>query len=107
MEAGVSGFSGGNIEVKKSGCKRGVRFAAKELTNPERILTSTVKVRGGELPLVSVKSGFPVPKYEMQKLIREMDALVIDAPVKAGAVLRSGVGANQVEIITTRTIDAL
>ena len=48
-----------NGEVKKvegNTCPRGEAYAKKELTNPTRIVTSTVKVKGGKLVRLSGES---------------------------------------------------
>ena len=45
----VTGVSGNT-------CKRGEIYARKEVTDPTRIVTSTVRVTGGDTPVVSVKT---------------------------------------------------
>lgn len=47
------------ISVTGNTCPRGDRYARQECTHPERMLTSTVKVEGGRLPVVPVKSASP------------------------------------------------
>ena len=44
------------VSVNGNTCKRGDDYARKELTDPRRIVTSTVPVAGGNLPVVSVKT---------------------------------------------------
>lgn len=46
------------LTVTGNTCKRGDSYARQECTRPERMLTSTVKVMGGRLPVVPVKSAF-------------------------------------------------
>ena len=43
------------ISVTGNSCKRGDVYARKEVTNPTRIVTSTVRVSGGDADMVSVK----------------------------------------------------
>ena len=43
------------ISVTGNTCKRGDIYARKEVTNPTRIVTSTVRVTGGDADMVSVK----------------------------------------------------
>ncbi|MDE7038087.1 MAG: DUF1667 domain-containing protein, partial [Lachnospiraceae bacterium] len=38
---------GAIVSIEGNTCKRGETYAGKELTNPTRIVTSTVKVTGG------------------------------------------------------------
>ena len=50
----VSMENGEVVSVTGNTCKRGDVYARKEVTHPTRIVTSTVKVSDGEIPMVSV-----------------------------------------------------
>ena len=43
-------------------CSRGAIYAKKEVTDPTRIVTSSVRVTGGTAPMVSVKTREDIPK---------------------------------------------
>ena len=60
-------------------CPKGIKYAEEEFINPLRILPTTVKVIGGELPLVSVKTEKAIPK----KLLLEAMAEIAEIEVKA------------------------
>lgn len=75
------------LSVKDNGCKRGVQYAAKELQNPTRTLTTTIKVEGGELPLVPVKTAGEVPKASLLQCMEVVRRASCKAPVKRGDVL--------------------
>ena len=51
-----------NKTVTGNTCKRGEIYGLNEVTNPVRVVTSTVKVNGGELPVVPVKTAGAIPK---------------------------------------------
>ena len=91
--------------TENNGCARGLEFAKKELTDPERMLTSTMRLDRGVLPLVSVRSDRPVKKNELRALIQQLDSMVVPAPVSSGQILVSGLGENKVNIMATRTIE--
>ena len=55
------------ISVSGNTCKRGDDYARKELTDPRRIVTSTVPVMGGNLPVVSVKTASDIPKGKIRE----------------------------------------
>jgi CxxC motif-containing protein len=95
---------GGAVRVANNGCSRGIEFAVKELSDPERTLTSTVKVLNGDLPLVSVRSDAPVKKAELVSLIHQLDTLTVEAPISSGQALVSGAGINNVTIIATMSV---
>ena len=45
------------IQVEGQGCKRGIEYAEKELSDPRRMVATTVVVRGGVHPLFAVRAG--------------------------------------------------
>ena len=48
--------------VTGNGCARGAMYGRTELTNPTRVVTSTVCVSGAELPRCPVKRIAPFPR---------------------------------------------
>jgi len=50
------------LKITGNSCKRGEEYGRKECINPTRIVTSTVVVVGGILPVVSVKTELDIPK---------------------------------------------
>lgn len=90
MEVEVETNSSGQkkvLSVKDNGCKRGEQYAAKEVQNPTRTLTTTIKVEGGELPLVPVKTAGEVPKASLLQCMEVVRRASCKAPVKRGDVL--------------------
>ena len=49
-------------EVEGNTCRKGEKYAEEECINPTRILTTTVKVKNGVLPVASVRSEYALPK---------------------------------------------
>jgi CxxC motif-containing protein len=97
----------GEIKVENNRCKQGAGFALKEIADPERTLTTTVRVQNGMLPLVSVRGDRPVKKDELKNLVRYIDMVKITAPVTSGQVILSDAGKNRVNIIATRNIETV
>jgi CxxC motif-containing protein len=97
---------GTNLHIKNNRCPRGIEFARTELSDPERTLTSTVRVVNGVLPLVSVRSDRAVKKTELKELIRRLDAVTVNAPVQSGQVIAREIGGNKVNIIATRGVES-
>ena len=75
------------LSVKDNGCKRGALYAQKEFQNPTRTLTTTIAVKGGQLPLVPVKTVGEVPKKMLFQCMEIIKRSVCKAPVKRGDVL--------------------
>ena len=92
------------VSVKGNTCKRGEQYANDECTNPVRMLTTTIKVSGGTLPVVPVKTSKPIPKGKMFDCMQVINNEVVDAPVKMGDVLICNVCDTGVDIIATNEV---
>lgn len=102
-----------NVEMDASGivrevngniCKRGDIYARKEVTNPTRIVTSTVHVLGGCMDMVSVKTTQDIPKNKIFECIKDLKEVYVHAPVHVGDVVLENVAGTGVDIIATKEI---
>ncbi len=75
-----------------------------ELTNPVRVLTTTVKVKGGELPMAPVKSEKPLPKGMLRECMEVISVFAAEAPVKMGDVLIKDILGTGVNIVATGNV---
>ena len=77
-----------NGELKVTGykCPRGREWAIQEVLNPKRVVITVLKVEGGDLPVVSVKTD-PLPKEEIPTLMRELARVRLRAPIEVGQVV--------------------
>ena len=74
----------GETKVEGAACKNGVAYGQTELTDPRRVLTTSVAVNGGVLPLVSVRSTAPIPRAALLPAVAALRDLSVDAPVHIG-----------------------
>jgi CxxC motif-containing protein/NADPH-dependent 2,4-dienoyl-CoA reductase/sulfur reductase-like enzyme len=74
-------------ELKGAMCGKGIEYAAQEILSPERTLTSSVKVLGGERPLVSVRTTGRIPKEQLAEAMEIIQTIEIVAPATAGQIL--------------------
>lgn len=88
-------------------CPRGADYVTKELTDPRRIVTSLVRVRGGELPVVSVKTAADIPKDKIADCIKVLKDIELNAPVRMGDVVAENVCGSGVNVIATREVAAV
>ena len=86
-------------DVKGNTCPRGDKYAREEVTNPTRVVTSIVKVEGGNLAAVSVKTKDVIPKGKIFD--------ILEAPVKIGDVIVPNVAGTGVDVIATKNIQAV
>lgn len=92
------------IELRGQACKRGVAFVREELTSPKRMLTTTVRVRGGVLPLVPVRSSESLPKETLLAVAARLREVVLEAPVREYQMVIKDVLSTGVDIITSRDL---
>jgi CxxC motif-containing protein len=95
------------LSVSGYGCKNGEEYAKNEFTAPVRIFTSTVKVTGGDLPLVPVKTKGAVPKSMLMECAKESCKIEVSAPVKIGDVIKSDLCGTGVDLVAARNIKQL
>lgn len=93
-------------EVTGNTCKRGKDYACKEVTNPTRIVTSTVSVTGSQTGAVAVscKTAQDIPKGKIFDVVVALKSVVAKAPVAIGDVLLANVAGTGVDIVATKDI---
>lgn len=94
-----------NDKVTGNFCKRGESYALKELTNPERMLTSTVEIESVDISRLSVVTSKPIPKDKMFDVMKEISKIKVNAPKKVGDVIISNVLNLGVDIISSRNVE--
>jgi CxxC motif-containing protein len=88
-------------------CKKGAVYAELECTNPTRIVTSTVPVRGGkDLRMVSVKTGSAIPKGKIVACLHSLKGIELEVPIKIGDVVIKNVCDTGIDIVATRNVSA-
>lgn len=101
----VSLQAGQVVRVEGNGCKRGLRYAEKEVTNPTRIVTTIVPIRGGREKMLSVKTRTDIPKVKVRDCVRALKQVTAEAPVRIGDVVLANVAETGVDVIATKSIE--
>lgn len=97
----------GNGEVTSvtgNTCPRGDAYARKEVTNPTRIVTSTVRVNGGSLPMVSCKTKEDIPKGKIFEVTEALKSVTLEAPVHIGDIVLKDVAGTGVDVVATKNV---
>ena len=92
------------VKVEGNTCPKGEAYGKKEVTNPTRIVTSTVRVSGGVLPVVSVKTASDIPNEKVMDCARTLKNVEIQAPVSIGDVVLEDICGTGVPMIATKNI---
>lgn len=92
----------GEILLSNAGCKRGKDYAVGEITDPRRMVASTVRIQGGLHPLMPVYTSKPFPKGLIFDLLDHIRAAEIHAPIKAGEVVIENALGTGIDILASR-----
>ena len=94
------------VEVKGNTCKKGDIYARKEVTNPTRNVTTTVRVSGGAAPMINVKTQSDIPKDKIFECVAALKGVTIQAPVAIGDVVLENVAGTGVNIVAAGAVEA-
>lgn len=94
----------GKVSVTGNTCPRGADYGRKEVTNPTRIVTSSVCVTGGTLAMVSCKTSSDIPKDKIFDVVRALKQVSVPAPVTIGQVLAADVAGTGADMIATKNV---
>lgn len=94
-----SGYS-----VNGAACKRGEVYGVKELSNPTRTVTSTVKIKGGILPRIPVRTDKEIPKNKIFDCMKIINEIELEVPIKCGQVLVENILGLNVNIISSKSV---
>ena len=92
------------LSVEGNQCPKGRDYVTRELTDPRRTVTSSIRILHGELPLASVRLTEAVPKDRIFDVMREIGRCELQAPVTIGQVaIRDVLGLGS-DVIITRNV---
>ena len=83
-------------KVTGNGCPRGAAYGEKELVNPTRVITSTVRV--------PVKTASDIPKGKIYDIMKELDKVTMKAPVAIGDVVIPNVLGLGVDVVACKKV---
>lgn len=92
------------VSITGNTCNRGKEYAQKEVTDPTRIVTSSVPVTGGCIPQVSVKTDRDIPKRDIFNVMKALKGVRIEAPVQIGDAVISNVAGTGADIVATKDV---
>ena len=87
------------------GCPLVVTKTDEELTNPKRVITSTVKLEKSYLNLLPVKTQDSIPKDMMFEIMEVLDNIKVSAPINVGDVIIENILNTGVNIVSAKTVE--
>lgn len=91
-------------KVSGNTCKRGEKYGVEELTNPTRVITSTVKIKKGLLNRLPVKTNGAIPKNLNFECMKILNSVEIESPVKVGDVIVENILGTGIDLVASRSM---
>jgi CxxC motif-containing protein len=93
------------VSVSGNICHLGVKYVEDEVTDPRRVVTSTVRVRGGSSPLAPVWTEQSIPKGMILRLADELRKVEMTAPVKCGDMVLEDVFGTGINVVASGEVE--
>jgi CxxC motif-containing protein len=94
------------VEIKP-GCKRGHEYAERELTDPRRMVATTVRVKHGRHSLLPVYTAAPFPKGKIPLLMQTLRQIEVTPPITMGMVVVANVLDSGIDILASRDMKVI
>jgi CxxC motif-containing protein len=73
-----------------------------EVTDPRRMVASTVRIQHGLHPLLPVYTSAPVPKPKIKEVLEAIRQVDLDAPIKMKSVIVENIAGTGVNLLASR-----
>ena len=93
-----------NLNVSGNFCKRGENYAKNEITRPMRNISSTVIIKSNIINRLPVKTSDNIPKDKIFEVMKEINKVIVSAPINVGDIVIKNVLNLGVDIVATRTV---
>jgi len=94
----------GEFKITGHQCNAGIKYAKEEMTNPTRNIATSVRIVGGDMPMLSVKTAKPIPKGVIMDVVKAVHEVEVTAPVRIGDVVLADVVGTGVDVVATREV---
>lgn len=93
-----------NVKVSGNTCPRGEKYGKEEVVCPKRMVTSVVRVKDGDVAMVSVKTKEAIEKSKIFDALDALKGVVVKAPVSIGDTVVENVAGTGVDFIATKNV---
>lgn len=94
----------GSLSVTGGACPRGKEFAISEITDPKRMLCSTVKTVFPGVPVLPVRVSAEIPKDKIFEVMAQLNKIVVRQRIARGDAVIPNVLGLGVDIIATSSV---
>ncbi|GAB6106846.1 DUF1667 domain-containing protein [Fusibacter bizertensis] len=92
------------LSVTGNRCPKGLKYAESEMTNPTRMVTTTVEILEGEILRLPVRTAKPISKHMIFEVCEALRKVKVNAPVEIGDVIIHNIRSSGVDIIACRSV---
>ena len=85
-------------------CKIGAVHIREEITNPTRMVCTTVKIKGGVHNVIPVRTDRAIPEKYKLEVVKAVKDIVLTSPVKMGDVVLADLFGTGVNLIAERNM---
>lgn len=93
------------IVVTGNKCNRAIAYATSELVNPERTLTTTIKIDSKICDRLPVISSRPLPKDKVMDAIKALKDIGVKAPIEMNDIIIKNILGLNVDIIASKSVE--
>lgn len=93
-----------NYEVSGNFCKKGAEYGKQELTDPKRVLTTSVRIENAMHQSLPVKSNDGLPKAKLIEAAKSLKDVRVKSPIKIGDVIVKNILNTGVDIIACKNM---
>ena len=91
-----------DLKVEGNTCDKGFAYARDEITNPLRMVCTTVRIKGGIHNVIPVKTDKAIPdKYKLE-VVKAVNNIELTSPVKMGDIVISDLFGTGVNVVAER-----
>lgn len=91
-------------KVTGNQCPTGITHGIKEMTNPTRLLTSTVKIEGEECHMMPVRTDKELPKGMLLDVMKEINKAVAKSDIQVGDIIIENILDTGVNIVASKSL---
>ena len=90
-----------SCEITGFQCDRGKEYALRELVNPARVLTTTVRTDFKDFPRLPVKTDREIPLTEIFDFMKEINSIRVKKRLKPGDTVEKQLLGSDINLIAT------
>lgn len=92
------------ISVKGNSCPRGEAYARSEAIDPQRMVTTTIRIHHASLPLLPVITSKTISKSKIFEVMEVCKHLEVEAPIEVQSILVKNIAGTGADLIASRSM---